>query len=165
MRRLTEEDLRLLSEEKGSKPAPLQRLRERHHALARNLAGGMRPEAAAAICGLSVSRVSILQGDPAFKDLVLFYRSEVEAQYAQVHEQLAGASLDALVILRERMEDTPDKIKTETLMEVVKMGADRTGYGPTSKTDVNVNVNLASRLEEARKRVAARTIELVPNKE
>lgn len=163
LRPLEEADLVLLGEEKGSKPPPLQRLRERHHALARNLASGMSEENAAAICGYDRSRVSILKSDPAFKELLLFYRKEVDAQYVQLHEVLSGMAVDAAVVLRERLEDDPEAIGTKTLIEITKMAADRTGHGPSSKQEVQVNVNLASRLEEARKRIASRTIDVTPN--
>lgn len=153
---LTEVDMTLLSEEKGSKTPALKRLSERHHALARNLASGMKIGEAAAVCGYDISRVSILKDDPAFQELITFYGEQVDAQYAGLHEVLAGMSLDAALILRERMEDTPDKLKTAELLEIMKGGADRTGHGPSSTQQVNVNVGIGDRLEAARKRIAER---------
>lgn len=165
VRQMTPADLMLLGEEKGSTAPPIKRLRDRHHALARNLASGMKPGDAAIICGYDPSRVSILLGDPTFRNLVDHYRESVDAQYVQLHETLSGMSLDAALILRERMEDDPDKIKVDQLIDVIKTGADRTGYGPSTKQDVNINVNLADRLQEARKRVASRQLELTRNAE
>ncbi len=162
-RELNASDIVLLGGEKGSRAKPLVRLRERHHALARNIASGMKESDAAAISGYDLSRVSILKGDPAFKELIEFYREDVTRAYANLHEVLAGMSLDAALIMRERMEDDPDKLKSEIVLDIMKSGADRTGYGPSSTQQVNVNVNLASRLEEARKRIASRTIELKAN--
>jgi hypothetical protein len=164
LRELNAADLVLLATERGVKPTPIMRLRERHHALARNLASGMTDGEAAAICGYELSRVSILKGDPTFKELVLFYREDVKRAYAQVHEVLSGMAVDAAIIIRERMEDTPDELSSSLLTEIVKMSADRTGYGPSSKQEVNVNFNLANRLEEARKRIAARAIDLTPER-
>jgi len=46
VREIDECDIALLQEEKGSKPPALKRLSERHHALARCLAGGMEESAA-----------------------------------------------------------------------------------------------------------------------
>jgi hypothetical protein len=47
----------------------------------------------------------------------------------------------------------------DTLTELVKMGADRTGFGPQSKsTNVNVTVDFGARLEAARRRVAERKV-------
>jgi len=160
VRALTGEDLSKLEEEKGSTPPSLmKRLSERHHALARNIASGMPDYEAAAITGYSPSRISILKSDPTFKELVHFYREKVDAKYADLHERLAGLSLDAARILQERMEEAPEKITDGHILEIMKSGADRTGYGPATRSDVNVNVNIADRLQAARKRVAARTIE------
>lgn len=165
MRPLVQADLVLLQSEKGSTTPPLKRLRDRHHALARLLAAGRTPGEAAVICAYDPSRVSILQNDPAFRELVAFYREKVVEAYGDMHEQLAGMSMDAVVLIRERMEDQGDAIGLTTLVELAKMGADRTGHGPKSTSDVNVNVNLASRLEEARKRLKSRTLELTAVRE
>lgn len=157
VRPLEESDLCLLQEEKGSKAPAIKRISERHHSLARNLASGMAPSEAAVICGYALSRVSILQDDPAFKELLSFYRADVNASYRDLHTRLSGLALDAADELATRMEEEPENFSIGQLMEVTKMGADRTGFGPqSSSTNVNVNVDLASRLEAARTRVAAR---------
>lgn len=160
VRELDGADLSLLQEEKGSAAPPIKRLSQRHHALARNLASGMAPGEAAVICGYSLSRVSILQDDPAFKELLAFYRADVTAQYRDLHVRLSGLALDAADELAQRLEDSPGDVSIGQLMEITKMGADRTGFGPqTSQTNLNVNIDLASRLEAARKRVRERVIE------
>lgn len=160
LRPLEPGDIAILNEDRAVKAPPLARLRERHHALARNIASGMKHGEAAAICGYDISRVSILMGDPTFRNLVEFYREDVNRSYAQLHETLSGLAVDAAVELRERIEDNPESLSSGMLNEIVKMAADRTGFGPSSKQEVSVNVNIASRLEEARKRVALRTLEL-----
>lgn len=162
VRELDSVDIALLQEEKGSKAPPLKRLSERHHALARCLASGMEPGDAAITCGYVVSRVSILQADPAFQELLAFYRQSVEAKYLDMHGVLAGLSLDAAMELRERLETDMEAEKKEIsvgqLTELVKLGADRTGFGPQS-SQVNVNVDLAGRLQAARERVALHRVE------
>lgn len=164
VRELDEGDLALLQQEKGSTAPPLKRLAERHHALARCLASGMEPGQAAVTCGYSASRVSILQADPAFQELLEFYREDVNKAYRDLHERLAGLSLDATdelsARLEEEMQAEEKKFSVGQLLEIAKMGADRTGFGPqTSSTNVNINVDMAARLKAARERVAARTIE------
>ena len=48
---------------------------------------------------------------------------------------------------------------TGQLLDIVKMGADRTGHGPqTTATNLNVNVDIAAKLEAARKRNASRPL-------
>jgi hypothetical protein len=165
LRPLAAPDLILLSEEKGSKTPPIKRLRDRHHSAARLLASGKTPGQVAAITGYDVSRVSILQSDPAFKELLEFYRENVNHEYLALHEQLAGVSADFVTILRERIEEDPSKFTVGQIFEGIKLGADRTGHGPSATQTVNVNVNLASRLEEARKRVKDRVIDITPNAE
>lgn len=163
-RELNEADLALLDVERGIEPQPLKRLSERHHALARLLAQGTSPGEAAIVTGLTVSRVSILKSDPAFLELVEFYKEKVDLAYSDMHSTLAGLSLDAAITLRERLEETPEDISIGQLLEITKLGADRTGFGPKSTQDVNVNVGLAQKMQEARERAAARrnAIDLTP---
>lgn len=159
VRELDESDLLLLQDEKGVKAPPLKRLSDRHHSLARCLASGMEEGNAAIVCGYDSSRVSVLKADPAFQELLAFYRADVTDKYLDMHGVLAGLSLDAAMELRERLEadmQADDKtVSLPQLMELVKLGADRTGFGPQS-SQVNVNVDLAGRLQAARERVEAR---------
>lgn len=161
VRELGQDDLLALGGEKGSTAPPLKRLAERHHALARCLASGMDPGDAGITCGYSASRVSILQADPAFQELLHFYRDDVNAQYRDLHQRLSGLAMDATEELAHRLEaelQADEKtMSVGQLLEITKLGADRTGFGPqSSSTNLNVNVDLAGRLEAARKRVEAR---------
>lgn len=156
VRELRPSDFELLAVERGTEAAPLKRLSERHHALARLLAQGTGPGEAAIVTGLSASRVSILQADPTFKELVEFYREKVDLAYSDMHSTLAGLSLDAATELRDRLEDDPEKISVNQLLEIVKLGADRTGFGPKSTQDVNLHVGLAEKMQAARERAEAR---------
>jgi hypothetical protein len=161
VRELDASDLALMNEERGTKAAPLKRLSERHHALARCLSSGMADGDAAITCGYVLSRVSILKQDPAFQELLSFYRNDVQSKYLDMHGVLAGLSLDAAMELRERLEadmNAEDKtLSVGQLIELTKVGADRTGFGPQS-SQVNVNVDLAGRLQAARERVAQRRL-------
>lgn len=157
VRPLVEADLELLKVERGIKPQPLKRLSQRHHALARSLASGIGPGEAAMMVGIAGSSVSILLGDPSFQDLLKFYSEEKDRQYADMHARLAGLSEDAAELLQQRLEEKPDEVSTGQLMQIVQLGADRTGHGPATKnTNVNINIGMADKLEAARKRVAER---------
>jgi hypothetical protein len=161
VRALEPADLSALSTERGVTAPPLKRVKDRHHALARALASGMAPGVAAVAVGIQGSTVSILCADPAFKELLAFYRSETDAAYRSLHEELSGISMDAAAEIRKRLEDDEmvGKMSLDTLTELVKMGADRTGFGPQSKsTNVNVTVDFGARLEAARRRVAERKV-------
>lgn len=160
VRELEESDMLLLAEERGTKPSAVKRLTERHHNLARNIASGMPIGDAAIFCGYTLSRVSILQGDPAFKELLTFYRDEAQRPYRDLHNRLSGIAMDAADELSTRLEEEPEKVSIGQLVELTKMGADRTGFGPQT-TALNVNVDLAERLEAARRRVALRKLTLI----
>jgi hypothetical protein len=160
LRDLEPSDIAMLGQEKGSIPSPIKRISERHHALARNLALGMDHKQAAVIANYSESRISILLNDPAFKELLEFYREPFEDVVRDTGTLLAGLAKDAAEELSLRLEEDSEKFSNGQLMELTKLGADRTGFGPqSSQTNVNVNVDLASRLQQARQRVAQRTIE------
>lgn len=152
--------MELLAAEKGSRPPPLKRLGDRHHALARCLASGMSDGDAALACGYVISRVSVLKSDPAFKELLALYRENTNRVYRDMHERLAGLSRDAAEELHARLEEDMQSeeksISIGQLLEITKLGADRTGYGPQTSQNVNVNVGIASRLEQARVRLAQR---------
>ena len=163
VRELDEADIAALGTERGTKAPPLKRIGDRHHALARSLASGMSSGEAAIVCGVSPSRVSILLDDPAFQELLTFYRREVNEAYRGLHERLAGISLDAADLLQDQLEADMEKeveerkLSPNQLMEIMKTGADRTGFGPqSSSTNVNLNVDLAGKLEAARLRVMER---------
>lgn len=152
-RELTEADLAMLGMEKGVKPPLLKKLKDSHHGLARVLASGSSPGEASLVTGFSLSRISILQNDPSFQELLTHYRSVSHEVFADLQQRMTSISLDALEELRERLIDTPEELESDFLLDLVKVTADRTGHGPSSKqTQVRVNVDLAERLEAARKR-------------
>lgn len=153
VRELGEADMALLAQPRGSAPVPLARIRERHHAVARLLAQGTGPGEVAAITGFSASRISILQADPTFAELVAFYRQNVNAIYADLHGRMATLSLDVADEIHTRLETEPEAISTPLLIDILKTTADRTGFAPVSRSvNMNVNVDLASRLSMARQR-------------
>ncbi len=165
VRELVPADLELLSFEKGSEAPALKRIGSRHHALARALASGVSAGEAALIVGMDISRVSILKSDPSFKELLAFYLADVNAAYRSMHDSLAGIAYDATQELQRRLEEEPEELSVNALLEITKLGADRTGHGPKSTQDLNVNVGLAARLQEAREAVRQRRlIDITPEK-
>lgn len=149
VRALNEADLALL--EAGVTRAPkLKSLRDSHHAAARAIAGGMKHSEVALITGYSPTRISQLVADPAFADLVSFYRQNLDAAYSGLFEKFAAFSKDLFDELRERFEADPDSFSNPFILEMMKVMADRSGTGPRS-TQVNINIDLASRLEAARR--------------
>jgi len=170
VRPLNEDDFEHLKQERGvqKNPSRVRRLSERHRNLARILASGKPDWEAAIITGYTEATVSVLRHDPAFSNLVRHYSEERDLAFLDVQEKMAAVNGTALDELQDRLELEPEAISTPQLLEIVKVTSDRTGNGPqSSNTQVNINVNMASRLEAARKRIQARVIdakvEEVPN--
>ena len=158
VRALTAEDLEMLAKERSvQKPkelSSLAMLSERHRNLARLIAMGKPDWECAVITGYTPSRISILKTDPAMKNLIKHYCEEKDIVYVQAHEKMAQVVSTALDELQERLEDDTQRkeISTGQLLQIIEVSADRSGMGPSSKSEVNVNVNIAERLEAARKR-------------
>ena len=142
VRELGEADLALLATGvKGVTAPTLQRTTDRHHSLARLLAGGVTEGEAAATIGYSLSRVSILKQSPAFQDLLALYRQEVDREFATVIENMAGMSRDALMELRERLEDDPNRFSNRELLDTVTNFVDRSDVGEgTAKLPVQIEL-------------------------
>lgn len=156
VRELAPADFALLASERGSaETRPIAKLRDRHHALARCLAQGMKNNEAAAITGYDPSRISILKADPTFRELVEQYSRVEDSVMADFTDRATTLSLSAMNEIQDRLEDDPETFSVPTLLEVAKFAADRTGHAPISKNvNVNVNAGLGDRLAQARKRLA-----------
>ena len=148
-----------LSRENGSKPSPLQRLSSRHRQIAKYIASGARTSDTAAKFGLSISRVSILKGDPTFQDLVRFYSGLEEDKHVGLLEVLEGLATDSVTTLIDRMEEDAEQFTTQELVIIAKMAADRSGHAPRRIEEKSVTINFGDRLDEARKRAKERLVE------
>jgi hypothetical protein len=131
------------------RPSVVKRLRDHHHLVARLVAEGRRTNDIAAEVGLSVSRVSILKGDPSFQQLVEMYRMNYnqlrEAAFADVQKKLALLEANAIDGMNERYEDEPENISHEQMRADAEFASDRLGRGKISK---NVNFNVSQPLAE-----------------
>lgn len=155
VRELTQSDLALLATERGIQPTHVQRITDRHHALARCLASGMSATEAGLCTGYTASRISVLRGDPAFEELISFYRADKGASVLDLQAKFTALAKDATTEIQDRLELEPTSFGHDQLLDVIKLAADRSGNGPQSKTtNLNVNVNLGDRMKAARERVA-----------
>lgn len=154
VRPLTEADLAFLtSKERATAPKPLMRIRDRHHAIARMVANGMSNGQISLISGMDPSRISVLRTDPTFKELVSDYQSIDAGLQAEFMERATTLTLTAMESIQDDLEDPERDLPTSTKLEIAKFGSDRIGHGPVTKTsNVNVNVELATRISTARKR-------------
>lgn len=160
IRELTSADLTLLASGRGIKPIPLKKLGDRHHLIARLVAQGTKTGEIMAITGMCVSRISILKGDPTFKELVAHYQAVNEGAYADFTDRATLAALTAINNIQEKLEDEENPIPVSMELEIAKAFADRTGYAPVQKSlAVTANVELGSRLAAAQKRLASSFVE------
>lgn len=153
---LSRADLTILSETRPTKT--LQSLRDSHHRVARAMAAGLPGVEISQLCGISQSRVSMYKNDPAFMELVAHYRGLITAEYVRsvdsFMEVATSNMLKAAVMIGDKLDDAIDKgefLPTRDLLAIHDTGADRFGYGKMQK-NLNVNVDFASQLEQARKR-------------
>lgn len=157
VRELGDADMAMLELDRGIKPPAIKTLRDRHHALARCLALGMSHVEAAAVTGYTTGRISILNGDASFKELVAHYRDAANSASATYQDRAVQAAQTALDIITERLEDTPEDITLGQALEIAKQLGDRTGNAPLQRIQqTNVNIDLGGRLAAARLRVAGR---------
>ena len=132
-RPLLEADLQAHMQTEGqTKPIQLNKLRERHHALAHCLARGMTNNEAALRTGYHHTRVSLLKNDPLFKELIKLYHDKVEDLEQNLDRRLYELATDAVTVMLDRLEEEPEKFSTPVLLEVATKIGDRAGYGPTS---------------------------------
>ena len=121
----------------------------RHHAIARMLAAGARKTDVVNVMGVSRTTLSLLERSPAFQALLLEYMNMLVGESVETYTRLKVLGNLGVDELTERLALKPQAIKTAEVLEIVKMAADRTGLGPTSK-----QVTLNGRLTPADLRAA-----------
>lgn len=134
-------------------PGVIARLKHSHHLLARLLAEGRTAVEASYVTGYCESRISILQDDPAFQELVAYYTSQQEEVFLDVHQRLASLGIGAMEELQDRLDDTPGKFTEKQLMDLIELTMDRSvapskgapkGAAPTTPGGLNLTVNFVS---------------------
>jgi DNA-binding CsgD family transcriptional regulator len=155
VRPLQEADLAVLAqgERAPTPPRSIARLRDRHHAIARLLAAGKTNNEVSIMTGMDPARISVLRGDPTFKQLVEDYRKIETGQEADFLERLQMLGMTVVEELQDRLENSEEPVPIQTLLEVSKFAADRIGHGPVTKQmNTSVNLDLSGRLASARRR-------------
>lgn len=126
----------------------VKRLRDSHHALARALASGMKIADASLATGYSPSRISMLQGDPAFRELLEHYRHTKAEAIIDVEARALGLGADAMQELHERLMDNPEAITDPVLLEIVCKALGLAGYGPISRSiNKTIHSGIGDRLD------------------
>lgn len=151
------DDLSTLSVAQPAAPV-LKQIRDHHHRLAWMVAKGMRTGEIAKILGMSISRVSILKSDPAFRQLVEAYRKRCdeieEEEFRDVTAIRAHNEFLALQEVNDRLEHAPETFSVRDLIDIAADNADRNGNPKLSRThSTNVSYNLADALAASQRRV------------
>lgn len=133
---------------------PIRNIRHTHHRLAQLLSMGMNETRAAMLCSYSPNYVSVIKNDPAFAELLAHYSGIVKEEYVDFVSAAKDLSLDMMGRLREFLEHEPERLTPSMVLESLKVLADRSGNAPTTKTlNMNVNVDVGSKLDAARARL------------
>lgn len=117
---------------------PIVKLRYQHHKLAQMLASGFKPGEASLQTGYSLSRISILQRDPAFRELLAHYEKNNIQVMTDLQTRMAGFATDVLDELQDRLEIKPDEMTNRELIEAAKIANDRGGNSPISRSQVQI---------------------------
>lgn len=138
----------------GVRSPTLLRLRFTHHRLAQLLAGGMDETRAGRLCNYVPMRVSQLKADPAFIELMAYYKAGVDEEFADFVRTAADLSSDFLSLLQQQLDETPEKFTPQVALEAIKVLADRTGHAPVTKSiSVSANVDIGARINAAQERL------------
>ncbi len=151
LRDLNGADLELLKNPPrlGIETPHVARMTNRHHALARLLAEGKKWWECSAITGHSQTRISLLQDDPSFQELIEFYRAQLTTVYLNVHERLAALGISCMEELQERLETEPDTFSARELREIMDTAFNKSvapdkstgknGGGPAQGVNIQIN--------------------------
>jgi len=152
IRSLTEAEVRPRGRPKGA----VAKIREVHHLVARLYAKGMKPPEIAALVNRTPATIRNWLGSPANAELVAQYEKESseeiisEVEYAILLKRRLRTLADEELL--ELIEAEPDKFSIKDLIALSADSSDRTGLGKQS-VQVNINLDLKSRMEQAKKRL------------
>lgn len=168
-RPLTREDMVLLlgGHAPSDPKAPLARISAPHHYLAKMIAEGKSDVEVSGVTGYSLARIKTLKNDPSFRELISHYEAQDIAIHADVRAQVLNLGLTAGQIIQEQLEDDPDSFSKKELIDLMAKTLDRSGHGPTSKTEISIhdptriieNLRQAMSLESPSRIVSRDTIE------
>lgn len=138
-------------------------LRAGHHHLAQLIAQGVDIVAASLVTGKSTSTIKLLIDDPAFKELLAYYKAQQEVVEGDLVKRTQTIGLLASEILQERMEESPEKFTNSELRQLLEMATTpgRGGGSVPGKGDVNIQLNFVPAAPEGADPGAVRIIDAV----
>ena len=109
----------------------------------------MRICKASVITGYTPAWISSLQKDPAFKELLAYYRDQADEVFLNVQERLAALCVTSIEELQDRMLNQPESFSHKELMMAIEITGDRSvapskGQGHQgSSSPGNITLNVA----------------------
>ena len=99
----------------------VRQLRSAHHQLAQLIAKGEDQATVALVTGYSQSYLSNLKTDPAFAELIEYYRTERELVFIDAMERLRAVGITAIEEMQARLEEAPEKFTKREIMELIEL--------------------------------------------
>lgn len=170
VRPLTQADLAVLGEAPKVGVPPLQRLRATHHRQAALLAEGKSVSQVAAIVGCTPQRLTQLQTDPTFAELIHYYHDQMMVAHltdaARLKDKIIDVGEMAVDELRERMEDDERRrrISAGEIRKIAEFAMDRTVAPPqmapnVATTPAAITINFGTALRNTPAGAPVATIE------
>jgi hypothetical protein len=136
IRELTPQDMLRLNEAPKVGVPMIQRLRATHHRQAQLLAAGHSVTEVAAIVGCTTARLTQLQNDSTFTELVAYYNDQIMSAMiedtARLRDKLVDAGEMAVDELRDRLDDDVKRaaMSTDNVRKIAEFAMDRTVAPP-----------------------------------
>jgi len=130
----------------------VQRLKVRHHEIARVMAAGLRDTEISEVLGVSLPHLSTLRRSPAFQQLLMAFMGARDAEALSMKDRLeyaAGLGLDKIQEILEGDADIPLGFLRDTAFGLL----DRAGYNATTKiqsASIALSATDLAELREAR---------------
>lgn len=163
VRALTREDLACLQLPRAPQ-GRIKKFRNTHHRLAKLWAGGLSRRQISEISGLSYTRLSQYDSDPAFQELVTQYKPEIDAQQAEEVDEFLSLGIENMIKAErqlgehlDRADDGDELLPVSQLLAISGDRADRFGYAKHSR-QTNEVLDFAKILEAQMSRMGKATV-------
>lgn len=163
VRPLTRDDLACLKLPRAPQ-GRIRKFRNTHHRLAKLFAAGLSRRQIGQIMGLSYTRLSQYDNDPAFQELVAQYQPEVDAQQMQEVDEFISLGMENMIKAErqlgehlDRADDEDELLPVGQLLAISADRADRYGY-PKQSRQTNEVLDFAKILEAQMVRMGKATV-------
>ena len=137
IRELTSEEIAALPDKRNGESntafKAVERLKPRHHEIARLMASGQKEVEIAALMTVSLPHLHRLKRSPAFQHLLAYYMAERDGTTLTMRDRLEHAASLGLDRIQERLEDEENPIPVNQLKDIAFGLLDRAGFNPTTK--------------------------------